>query len=86
MFLNIQNGFNPFPDPDGWTFSIRVRSKRHSGNDAHFFPARHPNSIMVGHNPDMVMSYEKRLAQKFDARFSASDTFYPNNPYGYIGY
>ena len=86
MFLQISNCFNPFPDPDGWTFSMRVRSKRHLENDAHFFPARHPASTMAGHHPEMVRSFEKRLAQKFDARFSASDTYYPNNPHDYIGH
>ena len=81
MFLNIENGFNPFPDTEGWKFSMRVRSKRHLENDAHFFPARHPASTMAGHHPELVRSYVKRLSQKFDARFSASDTYYHNSPY-----
>lgn len=78
LYLGIYNAFNPFPDGEGWRFQLQAAPHPHEGEDAHFFPASRPNSVMCGDNPDLVRQFEKRLSQKFEARFHSSDTYYPN--------
>ena len=78
LFLKINNAFNPHPDNEGWRFGFQSNSKYHPEEDEHLFPATFPASVMAGHNPEMVATFFKRLEQKFAARFSCSDTFYPN--------
>ena len=76
LFLKINNAFNPHPT-EGWKFTLQCNSRYHPEEDEHLFPASFPASVMAGHNDELVRTFQKRLNQKFDARFSCSDTYYP---------
>ena len=74
LFLAISNPFEPRP-ANGWCFSLQTtcrQFKNYSGVEPPNFSA----SKTALANPDLVRLFEKRLWQKFEARWVRTTTLY----------
>ena len=75
MFLAIKNPFESNP-AGGWGFSLQASGshyKNHNRPETPEFSA----AKTAGENPDLVQLFEKRMQQKFDARWFQTNTVYP---------
>lgn len=74
LLLLIRNPFEARPT-NGWCFSLRATAfeyEDHNGSDPPNYPARET----AASRPDLVDLFEKRMAQKFDARWHQTTTLY----------
>ena len=75
LYLSIWNPFESDPR-DGWRFALQCTALAHTefvGPRGRVLPA----SPMIANNPDQLEAFEKRLYQKFEARWMRISTVYP---------
>ena len=75
LYLSIWNPFESDPR-DGWRFALQCTALENTtvvGPRGRVLPA----SAMIQDNPDHLDAFEKRLIQKFEARWMRVSTVYP---------
>ena len=74
LFLAISNPFEPRPE-NGWKFSLQSICTYYE-HELGIEPPKVPATRTALSDPDLVRLYEKRLAQKFEARWVRTTTLY----------
>lgn len=77
MFLAISNPFENNP-VGGWGFSLQATGTHHRDHNSSEAP-KTSAAKTAGDNPDLVQLFEKRMGQKFDARWHNTSTIYHIN-------